>query len=44
MRYTSVADEMRLSGAGFTAWYGVVRYFSPLAIVLVFLHVLGLFG
>jgi NSS family neurotransmitter:Na+ symporter len=44
MRYASVADEMRLAEPGFTAWYRVVRYFSPLAIALVFLHVLGVFG
>lgn len=39
-----VLDEMQLSGAPFEAWYRILRYLAPLAILLVFLHALGWLG
>lgn len=39
-----VLDEMNLAAAPFNAWYRVLRYLAPLAILLVFLHVLGWLG
>lgn len=37
----AVADEVALPAGQFQLWFQTVRYLSPLAIVLVFFHVLG---
>lgn len=39
-----VLDEMQLPDGSFNAWYRIVRYLAPLAILLVFLHALGWLG
>ncbi len=40
----SVVDEMQLQGKAFEAWYRILRYLAPLAILLVFFHALGWLG
>jgi NSS family neurotransmitter:Na+ symporter len=44
MRRAAVEEEIRLKGRAFFAWYQVLRYLVPLAITLVFFHVLGWLG
>jgi NSS family neurotransmitter:Na+ symporter len=41
MNRTAVQEEMRLHSGGFFVWYQILRYLTPLAILLVFFHVLG---
>lgn len=43
MSRESVRDELKGSGLGFFFWYPVVRYITPIAIVVIFLNGLGLF-
>ncbi len=35
------ADELRMNNAGYAAWRFVIRYITPLAVVLVFLKAIG---
>jgi NSS family neurotransmitter:Na+ symporter len=44
MRRHHVAEEMGLSGAQLGIWLNVLRFGSPLAIGLIFLHVVGVIG
>ena len=44
MRRHHVAEEMGLSGAQLGIWLNVLRFGSPLAIGLIFLHVVGVMG
>jgi NSS family neurotransmitter:Na+ symporter len=44
MRRHHVAEEMGLSGVQLGVWLNVLRFGSPLAIGLIFLHVVGLIG
>jgi NSS family neurotransmitter:Na+ symporter len=44
MKQPAARDEIRLSGVRFQTWYTVLRYITPVAIVLVFLHALGAIG
>lgn len=41
MAKTSSQDELDLQGNGYKLWWGVIRYVSPLAVVLVFLRAIG---
>jgi len=44
MRRSSCRDELRLNdGPGFKLWYFLIRYISPVAVVIVFLNAIGLF-
>jgi neurotransmitter:Na+ symporter, NSS family len=44
MKRAHVAEEIGLQGGAFRLWYGAVRYLSPVAIVLIFLNVIGVIG
>ena len=44
MKSPHVAEEIGLRGAGLRLWHNVLRYLSPLAIILIFLHVVGALG
>lgn len=44
MKREHVREEIGLSGGAFALWFTVVRYVSPVAILLIFLHVTGLLG
>ena len=44
MKSQHVAEEIGLHGAGLSLWKNVLRYLSPLAITLIFLHVVGVIG
>lgn len=44
MKRAHVEEEVGLRGGVFRLWYGVVRYVSPVAIVLIFLNVIGIIG
>ncbi|WP_374326254.1 sodium-dependent transporter [Azonexus sp.] len=44
MKRAHVEEEVGLRGGAFRLWYGVVRYVSPVAIVLIFLNVIGILG
>ena len=39
-----VEDEIALSAGSFKLWFAVLRYLSPVAIVLIFLNVIGVIG
>jgi NSS family neurotransmitter:Na+ symporter len=41
MKRANVQDEIHLQSKAFIAWYQVLRYLVPLAITLIFFHVLG---
>ena len=41
MRKASLQDELRMHPSGFSLWYFVLRYFAPLAILLIFLNAIG---
>lgn len=44
MKPAHVEAEIGLRGGVFRLWYRVVRYFSPVAIVIIFLNILGVIG
>lgn len=44
MKAKHVAEEIALEGGALSLWRNVLRYLSPLAIALIFLHVTGLIG
>lgn len=44
MKRAHVEEEVGLRGGAFRLWFGVVRYVSPVAIVLIFLNVIGVIG
>lgn len=44
MQRLHVEDEIRLRGKGFVLWYTLLRYVSPIAILIIFLHVTGVIG
>ena len=44
MQRLHVDDEIRLRGKAFVLWYTLLRYVSPIAILVIFLHVTGLIG
>ncbi|WP_374277908.1 sodium-dependent transporter [Azonexus sp.] len=44
MQRAHVESEIGLGGRAFGLWYGVLRYVSPVAIVLIFLNVIGVIG
>ena len=44
MKRAHVEDEIGLTGGAFQLWFSVLRYLSPLAIVLIFLNVIGVIG
>ncbi|WP_415036183.1 sodium-dependent transporter [Azonexus sp.] len=44
MRRADVAEEIGLRGAAFVFWYRVLAFVSPVAILIIFLHVLGVLG
>lgn len=44
MKRAHVEEEVGLRGGAFRLWYGVLRYVSPVAIVLIFLNVIGVIG
>lgn len=44
MKRSHVADELGLSGTALSLWYNVVRFVSPVAIIIIFLHVIGVLG
>lgn len=44
MQRAHVEDEIGLSAGSFRLWFAVLRYFSPVAIVLIFLNVIGVIG
>jgi NSS family neurotransmitter:Na+ symporter len=43
MKKASSQDEFAMSGFRYTLWWNLIRYVSPLAVVVVFLHAIGLF-
>ncbi len=44
MKRADVEEEMGLPAGGFGLWFNVVRFVSPVAIVLIFLNVIGVIG
>ena len=44
MQRAHVEDEIALSAGSFKLWFAVLRYLSPVAIVLIFLNVIGVIG
>ncbi|KXB30794.1 transporter [Dechloromonas denitrificans] len=44
MQRRHVEDEIALGGKGFALWRMTLRYVSPIAIVAIFLHVIGVVG
>lgn len=44
MRTQHVREELGLQPRAYAAWRFIIRYISPLAIVLIFLSLIGLFG
>lgn len=44
MKRAHVADEIGLDGGAFGLWYGILRYVSPVAILIIFLNVIGIIG
>jgi neurotransmitter:Na+ symporter, NSS family len=44
MKRAHVIDEIGLSGRAFRLWYNVLRFVSPVAIVIIFLNVIGVLG
>jgi NSS family neurotransmitter:Na+ symporter len=44
MPRAAVMEEVGLAGLLFRAWYGLVRYVTPVGVGLVFLHAIGLIG
>ncbi|MCG7871774.1 MAG: sodium-dependent transporter [Candidatus Thiodiazotropha lotti] len=43
MKKASSQDEFSISGVRYNLWWALIRYVSPLAVVVVFLHAIGLF-
>ncbi|MCG7984983.1 MAG: sodium-dependent transporter [Candidatus Thiodiazotropha lotti] len=43
MKKASSQDEFAMSGVRYNLWWTLIRYVSPLAVVVVFLHAIGLF-
>ncbi len=43
MKKASSREEFAMSGVRYALWRTLIRYVSPLAVVVVFLHVIGLF-
>ena len=44
MKKKHVSEEMQMSGAGLGLWFNVLRFGSPVVIVLIFLNVMGWLG
>ena len=44
MKRAHVYDEIGMGSRVFVLWYNVVRYLSPVAIVIIFLNVVGVIG
>ena len=44
MQRAHVEDEIALTAGSFKLWFAVLRYLSPVAIVLIFLNVIGVIG
>ena len=44
MKRAHVEDEIGLGGGAFHLWFNVLRFLSPLAIVVIFLNVIGVIG
>lgn len=44
MQCAHVEEEIGLSAGSFRLWFAVLRYLSPVAIVLIFLNVIGVIG
>ncbi|KAB2927043.1 MAG: sodium-dependent transporter [Dechloromonas sp.] len=44
MKRPHVMEEIGLTGGAFRFWHGTVRYVSPVAIMLIFLNVIGVIG
>ncbi len=42
MKSASSRDEFAMGEGGYKLWWNVIRYISPLAVVVVFLHAIGL--
>ena len=43
MRRASSEDELAMGRLGFGLWWGVIRYVSPLLVLVVFMHAIGVF-
>jgi NSS family neurotransmitter:Na+ symporter len=43
MKKTSSKDEFAMKDAAYQLWWVLIRYISPLAVVVVFLHAIGIF-
>jgi NSS family neurotransmitter:Na+ symporter len=44
MKRAHVEDEIGLHGGALAVWFNVVRYVSPVAILLIFLNMIGILG
>ncbi|MCG7893405.1 MAG: sodium-dependent transporter [Candidatus Thiodiazotropha taylori] len=43
MKKASSQDEFAMNGSAYNLWWTLIRYVSPLAVVVVFLHAIGIF-
>ncbi|MCG7945640.1 MAG: sodium-dependent transporter [Candidatus Thiodiazotropha taylori] len=43
MKKASSQDEFAMNGSVYSLWWTLIRYVSPLAVVVVFLHAIGIF-
>ncbi|MCG7965174.1 MAG: sodium-dependent transporter [Candidatus Thiodiazotropha taylori] len=43
MKKASSQDEFAMNGSAYSLWWTLIRYVSPLAVVVVFLHAIGIF-